>query len=314
MNNIDAKSLSVILKSRGLSFSAELVKDQINRKLHRVVLPVTDGKADMIFKLLLQNEQEFKGRFLTEVEILKVLKNKHFEHKILINNLIQFGNNPSPWFLATKVPGITGGNIFDFDRKYVNQNLISTLIEFFGVLANSNKDISKFAATGENKAFITRNLKLFNFPFLIQYQPIVAVLGEQVKLRNSLTLSHSDLTPLNCLFSVKGIGVIDWESVSLRDKVFDPAYVYHRLWRVPVWQRKYKKAIFEDYLSREDLDAFNFYLLLLLAIDIQTINSLLEKGENRLYQDKTTYSKEYMQEKSSMYLQKIEEICKDYLK
>lgn len=312
MKIINIETLSFFLKSRGLTFSEELIRDQITRKLHRLVLPVSDGRTDLIFKLLLENSPETKKRFLVETQVLQKFKSKIIDHRILVNNIIKSGDNPSPWFIASLVPGVTGGSIFEFEERYLSIDFIEVMVELFQILTDSKDKFDELLKGNENQIFIESNLKRFEDPLLCQYQKVVEMLSKQVRSRDSLTLSHSDLTPLNLLFSNKGIGLIDWESISFRDKVFDPVYVFHRLWMLPDWQDKYKQLVFKKYLSSGDLDAFNFYLLLLLALDIQTISSLLKKDESRLYQDKAKYSKNYLDKKISLYLQKVDEITTNY--
>lgn len=305
------KQIISFLESKSLVVSEDKVFDQMKRGLHRLVLPIKTANQNNILKLLLENEPGAIRRFKTEEEILKSFKDFKFS-KILTNELIESGDEPFPWFLVEAVAGDIGGNIFEFTEQFTDDRLIDTVLELLKELqvlgGKTNQSIDYII----DDKFVTNSLKPFDSPELIKYKLIITNYHQKIKNRPLATLSHSDLTPLNFLFSEKGIGVIDWETVCLQDKVFDPAYVYQRLWRYPDCQEKLRNRLFKDYLSDDDSQAFDFYLVLLLSIDIQTISNMIDKGQNRLYQDKTIYQTDYLQDLLKLYLNNIDELVKSF--
>ncbi|MFA7663027.1 MAG: phosphotransferase [Patescibacteria group bacterium] len=299
------------LKSKSLVFSEETVFDQIKRRLHRLVLPIKNANQNNILKLLLDDEPDAVRRFKTEKEILKSFQDFKFS-KILTNKLIESGDELLPWFLVEAVNGDIGGNIFEFDKQFAGDCLVDAVLELFGELQVLGRKVNQSIDYIVDNRFVIEGLKRFDNPELIKYRSVITSYHQKIANRPLSTLSHSDLTPLNFLFSENGVGVIDWETVCLQDKVFDPAYVYQRLWRYPDCQGKLKNRLFKDYLSESDSRAFDFYIVLLLSIDIQTISTMIDRGENRLYQDKKIYRKDYLQDLFELYIEKLDELVKSF--
>jgi hypothetical protein len=310
------KKVDLILGQKKLTYSVEQLETQISRKLHRLVLVVTDQNQNKyIFKYLLIRNPNTEMIFENELKILSEIADQP-STPFLVNEVIDSGLTPDLWMLTNFVEGKVIGNTYEFAEEYLTEKLLDFIV-------SSTKFVSSLSWSGTGT--ITPKFKLADFekmvayietvPKLATYYPVVkAFLLENLDLakdKQNYLPAHGDFSPLNILATGEYFSIIDWESFGDNLVGFDLAYAYQRLWRYPKFQKKLETEIFAQ-LDSKYHKLFWLQILVLLLVDIRTLSRAIEGNNQAVFHSKTLSDHDF-KELLQLYLQSFVSTVKEKL-
>jgi len=284
------KKVDGILGKKKLTYSVEQLETQIARKLHRLVLVVSDQNQNkFIFKYLLIRNPNTEMIFENELKILAEIADQPAT-PFLVNEVIDSALVPDLWMLTNFVEGKVIGNTYEFEEEYLDEKLLDFIV-------SSTKFISSLSWSGEGT--ITPEFKLADFEKMVAYAKTIPELAtyysaveallsgnlDLVKDEKSYLPAHGDFSPLNILATSDHFSVIDWESFGDNLVGFDLAYAYQRLWRYPDFQKKLETEIFAQ-LDVKFHRLFWLQILIFLLVDIRTLSRAIEGNNQAVFHSK----------------------------
>lgn len=279
-----------ILGQKKLTYSVEQLETQVARKLHRLILFVSDENQNKyIFKYLLIRNANTEMIFENELKILAEIADQP-SVPFLVNEVIDSALTPDLWMLTNFVEGKVIGNTYEFEKEHLTDKLLDFIV-------SSTKFISSLSWSGTG--MITPEFKLADFekmaaysetvPEIAAHYPAVKALLQEnldlVKHRENYLLAHGDFSPLNILATGDHFSIIDWESFGDNLVGFDLAYAYQRLWRYPEFQKKLEAEIFAQLDSRYH-KLFWLQILIFLLVDIKTLTRAIKGESSALFHSK----------------------------
>ena len=317
MSKIDhLKAIAELLEDRHFSYNQKKVQDQIKLQLHRIVITLQNQTGqNYIFKYLLIDTPKTRALFKREIDVLKKIESIS-ESLFSANKVIEDGEKPMPWIIMTYVKGNITGNTFEFNENILDNQFIEFLgkaIPYIALLSqtkanqtiiNSNKlSLEKLMARASNHTI----LSLYSNKISQLYQKNIDFISDP----KYYCWAHGDFSPLNILKNGENYSVIDWESFDHNLVVFEPAYIYERMWKTPDKQELFYKKIFSQYLNSNLKFLFDFQILIMLLIDIFTFDLMLEQRRPKIFHNQFDFTKIELEEKRKLYLEKYVKILKE---
>ncbi|MCX6808389.1 MAG: phosphotransferase [Candidatus Berkelbacteria bacterium] len=311
MNDLEA--VKNIAENLNFSFDQGKARLQIERNLHRIVLEIIDENGQiLLLKYLLQVNEPFLTKFQQETDVLTELSRAkvHFH----FNEIFKSGTEPKPWFVCSCLQGVTLGNSFQFDSKYLSENFSDFLVGALREISQTTpveSDSSKFDRIKKvfGKASLSQSMKKYEDnlnQYLLDSKELLADQANYV-------FAHNDLTPLNILKTPSGYGIIDWESSQTDLLTHDAAYLFHRAWGNSVWQENFQSKLFRKLFEEKDQSLFLLEILELLVYDISVFEKMLDQNNFAVYHN-DDLSEAKIRELHQLFLSKLDQFLAGGLK
>ena len=309
---MNPKELDNLLSSKKLSYDKKIADFQFERNQSRYVLIINDQKRKYIFKGLINQNDQDRNSFIKDIHFIKNLSNLSAPFKT--NTIIDSGDKPSLWIILDYIEGQVSGNIFEYNKSFINNNFLASIFSSIEWLQkNPPKNVLK-----DNKTFslwLEKNAKkiIDHDYFKINLNSIKRVINYLQKYsldKKNIFFAHNDLSPLNVIIRNKEISIIDWEMSGFNIAPFDLAYCFQRAWRYPIFQ----KMILEKISVKKEVSfkkAFMGLILIFLCIDLITFQKALNGFKFKHGQE---FSQDYLQELENIYQEKISFVIEEFNK
>lgn len=201
----------------------------------------------VFFKSSLKEDQKAKERFLNEINLLKTIReNNHHPLFRVVPFLLDYSLDPSFPFLSYRfLPGKAKTREDSFSEKELKK--IIAVIK----IINSSENIFEFIPAAPFFTFDSYRERTFS---LIEKSKLEKGIEERTKLlvnesrevfeKTEPALTHGDFSEANVIFGEKGLKIIDWEHVNVRNPFYDLA---------SFWVKRKKSPKETHYLKREYL-------------------------------------------------------------
>ncbi len=316
MNNDTSLAIIEILTNRGYQFDSTKVEDQIDKKLHRVVLIIKKNNHKFVFKYLNTDNKDGFAWFNREADLLECAAKYSFS----TNKMIERSDLPMPWMIVSFVEGAPVGSVYQINPQILKDSgveLIDFLLSSFKTLALIKEIEAVNPQTIEyRKNRIESNLLEFEKDDFLgslagSIRTLQADLMPLIENQDSYSFCHSDLRPINIMTTPalpRKFSIIDWEFSKMNLMSTDAAFIFNAGWRSERWQEIFIARLTQNF-STDFIKLFNFQTIIYLSLDLMSLKNLIKENKTSIFHS-DNLSPTYLRESLKLYENKINNLVK----